>query len=427
MEKEKLVRAVNDQWEMFHQIDGGINRNLLEELEGKIELEHVIDIAGLRRVGKTTLLRQLAGSCFEAEEYYAINFDDDRLIEVKAGDFQLIYEVLLEEFGERRVFFLDEVQNVAGWERFVRRLMDGGFKVILTGSNSQLLDRELGSKLTGRHLSHHLFPFSFDEFLRFKEETVWQPGQRLTSERTVHYLKLFKQFLQYGGMPLYWKYENRELLKSVYEDVIFRDVVARHGVSKVDALKRLSYFLVSNVGGLFSPGKLKQPVGVESGDTLRHYVQHLKEAWLLFTVPVFSTSVKKQQVNPKKIYCIDNGIVENVAFKFTETRGNYLENAVFIELKRRNYEIYYYKTESGREVDFLLRKENEGQRLIQVCWDLSGRETRRREVEALLEAAAELGGDKCQIITMREEETLTKSGLHIEIIPAWKWFLGDVG
>jgi hypothetical protein len=423
MNKTVLNRALIDQWRLFHDREMGLERSVLSGLGDTLEVEHVLDISGMRRVGKTTLLRQIAEKYYEPDDYYTINFDDDRLMDIEASDFQLIYEILLEEFGPRKVFFLDEIQNVYQWEQFVRRFMDQGFKVILTGSNSRLLNRELGTKLTGRHLSRPLFPFSFEECLRFYNEPPYDSGKRLTTEETARYLRFFKRFLQYGGMPLYLKYENRELLKSVYEDVVFRDVVARHGVSKVDPLKRLSYFLVSNIAGMFSPSKLLVPTGVKSTDTLRQYMEHFREAWLLFTVPIYAESVKKQQVNPKKIYCVDTGIVESVAFKFIEKQGCYLENAVYVELLRRGYELYYYKTEQNREVDFLARRKNRHQLLIQVCYDLSDPETRRRELRALKEASSETKVERCVLVTMNTEEEYREENFEVEIIPAWKWFL----
>lgn len=403
-------------------IKNEIRREKLEEVEKFLKLPHSIIISGVRRCGKSVLIRQIMREYFNDDCYY-FNFEDERLIDFKANDFNSLYEVLLELFGEKRVFFFDEIQNVEGWERFVRRMQDNGFKFIITGSNAALLSKELGTKLTGRQISFTLYPFSFSEFLTFKGYKFNKNNFLLTKKRAA-IKKFFRDYLENGGMPEFLSSKTPEVLKSVYDDILYKDVAARYRISEVKTLRELALYLTVNLSDLFSYNNLKSVFNLGSVSTVKSYIGYLENSFLFFTVNLFSYSLKKQIANPKKIFVIDNGIANKIAYRFSKDRGKFLENLVFLELKRRLREVYYYKTEKGKEVDFLAI-ESRKKELIQVSQSIKNDKTRKREIEGLVEAMDELKLKNGLILTEDEEETIKAGKKRIVVKPVYKWLLGE--
>jgi len=423
MNKSLLKEIVLEQEKDRQGIDAGIPREALTAASRHATLPHAVVISGLRRSGKSTLLNQILSDVYTTGVYY-FSFEDERLVDFKVDDFNNLYEVFLEMYGEKKVFFFDEVQNVPQWEVFVRRMQEKGCKFFITGSNASLLSKELGTKLTGRHVGVELFPFSFNEYLSFKGFQLSKNAFSLTTERAA-LKKHFAEYLKHGGMPEYLKYQDATLLKRVYEDILYRDIVARYGIKQVKPLRELGLYLLSNIGGTFSYNNLKKVLGVGSMNTVKRYADFMENSYLIFLVSKFSYSLKQQFVSLKKIYCIDNGLAEAVAFQFSRNKGKFLENLVFLELRRKTQEIYYYKTFNNLEVDFLVKSGKNNLRLIQVADNLDNDKTRQREINALEKAMDELGLKTALILTEDTEEEIVLKGKVLIIQPIYKWLLRD--
>jgi len=421
MDKSLLKEIILEQKKEIQKIELGIEREKLSAIEKQIKLSHTIVIAGIRRVGKSTLLRQIMNSFYKDNCYY-FNFEDERLLNFESKDFNNFYEILLELFGEKKVFFFDEIQNISGWENFVRRMQDSGFKFFVTGSNASLLSKELGTKLTGRYISQELYPFSFKEFLSFKGYEFDQKDLYQTVKRA-KIKKFFNEYFKKGGLPEFLKYKDKEVLKKVYEDILYRDVATRYEIKEVKALRELSLYFLTNLACLFSYNRLKGMLKLGSVNTVKSYTEYLENSFLIFTVNLFSYSLKKQFIAPKKIYCIDNGLADSVSFRFSKNKGKFLENLVFLELKRRGHEIYYYKTENNLEVDFVLRKGIKIVEAIQVSQKLTDKKTKEREIKSLIQSLKELKLKKGMIITDDEEDVIKIDNLVINVVPCWKWLL----
>ena len=422
MEKSTLKTLVLEQRENIIAKDKGLKRDLLSEIAPNIKLPHCLIIAGIRRVGKSTLLLQIIDSYF-GEDFYYFNFEDERLINFNIEDFNLLYEAMIEFYGENKTFFFDEIQNIRGWETFVRRMMDKNYKFILTGSNATLLSRELGTKLTGRYILSTLYPFSFKEFLRFKEYS-FDGKDLLITEKKVKIKKQFDEYLKRGGMPEYLKYNyNQEILQRLYEDIIYRDITARYGIKDMKTLRELALYYLTNITGEISYNKLKNTYKTGSVNTIKNYSEYLENSYLVDILNIFSYSVKQQAIAPKKVFCIDNGIAVAISFAFSENMGKYLENLVYIELRRRGETLYYYKTKNNNSIDFVIKRGNKINGIIQVCFDIGNEKTREREIKSLNQAMNELGLNEGLIITYENEEIIKMNDQSIKVIPAYKWLV----
>lgn len=421
MDTNILKEIILEQTKDLAKKDAGIIRDSILKLEESLKIPHSIVISGIRRVGKSTLLLQMMNKFYNEKCYY-FNFEDERLLNFQEEDFNKLYEVLLELYGEKSVFFFDEIQNIYGWENFVRRMQDKKFKFYLTGSNASMLSRELGTKLTGRYIPYELYPFSFKEFLDFKGYKLKSNALSYTKERAK--LKLyFNEYLKSGGLPEYLKYKDNEILKRMYEDILYRDIVTRYDIQEVKSLRELALYYFSNLGNLTSFNKLKEILKLGSVNTVKSYTDYLENSYLFFAINIFSYKVSQQFIAPKKVYSIDNGLVEAISFSFSKNSGKFLENMVFIELKRRGEQIYYYKTKSNLEVDFVIRKGRDIKQIIQVCENLTDCETRDREVKALIMAMDELKLNKGLILTKDDEEEIKIGKKIIKILPVYKWLL----
>ena len=414
--KEQIRAMLIEQSEFFWQRDTGIEREKLLDVERASQLPHAVIISGLRRVGKSTLLAQMAHKLGK-DTFYYINFEDDRFLGFQAQDANDLYQSLVEVFGERKIFIIDEIQNVEGWEHFVRRFMDWGFKFYISGSNAALLSRELGTRLTGRHVPLELFPFSFREYLQFRGQSGIKPNHLTTVEKAQLNASL-DAYIQEGGIADALKYSELSILKTLYEDVLFRDIATRYRLESVQALKELGFLLMSNPSGLVSFNKLKEHLRLGSVNTVSNYVENLENSWLLFTTRLYDFSVKRQQVAAKKVYGIDTGLVNAVGFHFSPNIGKLMENLVFLALRRRTKEIFYYVTAGGYEVDFYLPEKRE---LIQVSQHLNNPATREREVRALEDANKALDPKSLLILSNENEDPIKigKKEILVRAIPEW--------
>ena len=349
---EQIKSMLLEQQQTFWLRETGVERKRLGEIERAMPLPHAVVISGLRRVGKSTLLAQFAHRLGE-ERFYYVNFEDDRFLGFQSEDANDLYQLLVELFGERKVFIIDEIQNITGWERFVRRFMDQGIKFFITGSNTSLLSRELGTRLTGRYIAVELFPFSFTEFLRFKGYNI-PDLTRLTTIETAQLQQALNEYLSLGGIPEPLKYPDLPLRRTLYDDILYRDIATRYRIEEVRALKELAFFLMSNPASQVSFNKLKEQFRLGSVNTIKNYIEYMEKSWLIFTMNVYDYSVKRQQIAAKKVYSIDTGLVNAIGFSFSPNTGKLMENAAFLALRRKAHEIYYYTTPVGFEVDFYL-------------------------------------------------------------------------
>jgi hypothetical protein len=390
----------------------------LAAIERALPLPHAVVISGLRRVGKSTLLAQFAHR-FGEELFYYVNFEDERFLGFQAEDANDLYQALAELFGERKVFIIDEVQNVSGWEHFVRRFMDQGTKFFITGSNASLLSRELGTRLTGRYVPVELYPFSFVEFLRFKGYT-FPDLTRLTTIETARLQRTLHEYLRLGGIPEPLKYPELALLRTLYDDILYRDIATRYRIEEVRAFRELAFYLMGNPTSQISYNKIKEQYRLGSVNTIKNYVDYLENSRLIFTMNVYAYSVKRQQIAAKKVYSIDTGLVNAIGFSFSPNTGKLMENAVFLALRRKTHEIYYYTTPAGYEVDFYLPESGQ---LIQVSQSMDNPATRERELRALADAMGALGISSGLILTDSNSETIIRSGLTITIRSLAEWLL----
>jgi len=422
MDRSILIEIVQEQRRNLLAVDIGTQRESLKEVQKALGLPHVIAITGMRRCGKSTLMLQALNEGLRDQIYY-LDFEDERLIDFTVNDFNMLYEVFIELYGERKIFFFDEIQIIDHWESFVRRMYKEKNKFIITGSSAELLSSELSTKLTGRHVDIELLPFSFREYLAFTESKIDLTDVILTKERGL-LKKAFNHYLRNGGIPEYLKYNDPIIMKGIYENILYKDVIVRYEIKAVKALRELSLQLLSNPGSLISYSKLKNSLQLGSVNTVKNYIHYLGNSYLIFTVDKYSHSVRDQTVSQKKVYAIDTGLIECIGFQFSKNLGRYLENVVYLELRRRyDSNVYYYKTKDNFEVDFCVRQGREVISLIQVCNDINDSKTLKREVRALTAAMDELGVKEGLIITLDQFKEIKSDGKVIKVVSILNWLL----
>lgn len=417
------------------QLVTGIPRRLrIEPVQGKATV-----CIGVRRCGKSTLLFQLIqrllNSGVSPQNILYLNFFDDRLHNLRHESLALIteayYSLYPEKKGEETVYcFFDEIQAVPGWEPFVDRIMrTEKCEVYLTGSSARMLSKEIATQMRGRAMSWELFPFSFREFLDGKgiaSEGVLSTKKRLLIQ------KAFDEYWVSGGFPEVIGLDEDLRIKThqeYFQAVLFRDLVERHDIAHPKALSDLAHRLVDNTGSLYSINRLTeylQSLGHHAPrSSVSDYLEWFEDAYFLFTVQIFDASVARRNTNPKKVYCIDHAMVTSVASGVLINVGRLLENLVFTALRRIYPEIYYYRTKTGKEVDFIVPLRGRPRLLVQVCESLADSQTRNREIAALTEAMAETGAKSGTIVTRSEEAQVDVEGRTIKIVPAWRFLLKE--
>lgn len=393
--QEEISLVIDSQREVFLKQDSGFSRDALSQIP--IVNSFATIITGIRRCGKSTLLLQLLRRDYQNAIY--LNFDDIRLSGFETADFTRLHKEI--ERREIRVLFFDEVQVIENWEKFINQLLREGYKVFITGSNASMLSVELGTHLTGRHLSMELFPFSYSEFIRFK---------KLNNDENavIDYLKT-------GGIPEYVKSSVSYVLNALVDDILMRDIAIRHSVRDVNSLRQLTAYLITNIGNLVSANKLSGMFDIKSPATFLEYFSFLKDAYLLDFIPMFSHSLKIQARNPKKVYVTDMGLYTENTLSTSDNMGRRLENLVFLHLRRRYKHIFYYKDRG--ECDFIAIEKNTVKEAIQVCLTITN-ENFDREYNGLLEAIQNLGLKQGTIVTLNQSDTFEKDGIIIRMIPA---------
>lgn len=407
-----LGEIIIDQTKNFREKEPGTRRDI--NFKKYLKTKQMVVISGVRRSGKSTLLKQFSAYF---EQFYYFNFDDERLLDFEVSDFQNLM-LAFRKIHTAKTILLDEIQNVPKWERFVRRIHDEGYKVFLTGSNAKLLGSDLASHLTGRYFKLELYPFSFKEYLKFKGYS----DKNLGSEAKVKILRGFQEYLLSGGFPEFLKTGDSEYLKRAYEDILYKDILTRFRIREVKAFRELASFVFSNFTKEISYNGLKNTLGFKNVMSVKNYLQFMQESYLVFELLKYDFSLKKQYISNKKAYVIDNGLRNTVAFSFSEDSGKLLENLVFVELKRRAKEVYYYK--GKKECDFIIREKNKITEVIQVTQRLeAGNE--KRELGGMSEALERFRLKIGLIITQNQEGQKKIAGKKIKLIPAWKWLLSD--
>ncbi|HOF21042.1 MAG TPA: ATP-binding protein [Bacteroidales bacterium] len=418
MTSEQLKKVIIPQNLRFTKYEETVPREILGEITSLSATPHVLIITGMRRAGKSTLLKQINENLFSSKQTY-LNFEDEKLLSFTSEDFGAVHETFLELSEKVDVVFFDEIQNVDKWEIAIRRYHGEGIKVILTGSNASLLSREFGTKLTGRHIDIVLYPFSFREYLVFRKIELSDKDFYLP-EISALLRKEFNIFFVKGGIPEYLRFEREEIIQQIYEDILIKDIIVRYGIGDERSFRELAKLLLSNPGKLFSYNKLKTNLGFGSVNTVKSYISFMENSYLLFQVEKFSPSLKKQIINNKKIYCIDNAFLNLVSFETSDNLGRKLENLVYVELRRRKYTIHYHREKY--ECDFVLSLKNKVVRVIQVCYQLDD-DNIAREINGIIEAASFHDLGEGLILTMDQEEEKRENGIKITIAPVWKWLL----
>ncbi|MBU1118846.1 ATP-binding protein [Patescibacteria group bacterium] len=415
IDKNTLRQVITDQKTYFDMQTDYIKRAIDNTF---IQSKKISVITGVRRCGKSTLLKQIASAY---SGYYYLNFEDDRLITFTHEDFNTLLETFFEMYGDHKVFFFDEIQNVFGWEKFVRRLFNEGYKVFVTGSNAKLLSSELATALTGRHLSIKLYPFTFMEFLTSKNVTMPKyPTTREKSKINRH----LKEYITLGGFPEIVKSKNKEELRQLYQDILINDLIVRFKIKDVRAFKELSLYLLSNTATPMSFNNLKHILGFKSVSTVKNYIDHLEESYINYSIYKYDYSLKKQIINDRKIYGVDTGLVNIVSFGFSKNKGRLIENVVFLELKNRKKDIYYHK--NTHECDFVIKKGTHILEALQVTDSIYNKKTREREINGLLEAIQTYGLSRGTIVVFDGTEKTEKiNGKKIMFIPLWKWLVEE--
>ena len=384
----------------------------------KLDYPLIKVIIGPRRAGKSSFALHFLN---KQKKFGYVNFDDEQLIEIK--EYDAILEAMNTVYDNPTYVLFDEIQNLPKWELFVNRLQRRGINLILTGSNSNLLSRELATHLTGRHLLISIFPFSFKEYLSRNKAA-------LTSHQTQEQLEAF---LITGGYPepLIKNMDYRDYLSTLFNSIIYKDIIKRYKIRFPQGVENIAYYLLSNIANEYSYTNLSKMTQIKSVHTLQKYLSYLEEAFIFFSVKRFSNKLKEQITFNQKIYCIDNGFINAKAFKITPDRGKLYENIVAQELKKKEMDnklrFFYWKNSQQEEVDFVIQEDMKVKQLIQVCYNLNNIDTKSREVRVLLKAGKELKCDNLLVINQEYtgEEDVEWFGIKrkVKFIPLWKWLL----
>jgi uncharacterized protein len=386
-----VVVAQNEAW---HAKDIGVPRDLLPKL--KLLPNFALIITGIRRCGKSTLLLQLMKH--RMADALFLNFEDPRLSGFETDDFRRLDAIIATR--DTKALLFDEIQMLPNWELYVRQKLDEGFQVVVTGSNATLLSKELGTKLTGRHISVELFPFSYTEALQL----ISIPD----SEQSV------RNYLTEGGFPDYLTTGEATVLQQLLDDILLRDIAVRYGVRDTGSLRQLAVYLISNIGKPVSATKLSKLFGISAVSTILEYFSHMEDAYLLQFVPKFSYSLQTQIRNPKKVYTIDPGLFTCNSIVFTEENGRRLENCVYLHYRRQGMKLFYYNEK--KECDFVVMEHGRLHALVQVCYDLNA-DNLQREMDGLLDAMDFFQVDEGMIVTLDQADVFQIKGKQVKVRP----------
>lgn len=397
-----------------------------------VHSKKIVTLIGPRRCGKTFYMYQLINQLVsqgKRDKIIYLNFEDERLT-LAASQLQLIleayYELYPQNYGEELYLFFDEIQEIAGWEKFVRRLYDTVTRnIFVTGSSAKMLGKEIAAGLRGRNIAYNLFPLSFEEYCRFQDIDV---ADVYSTQAKTLLRSQIEKYIRWGGYPEI-VFMNPEIaqktLQSYFDVMLFRDIVERHEISNVLALKQFLKKTLNNISGTLSVNKfyneLKSRNIAISKNTIYEFLDYSTDCFLLFLLLPFEPSAVKQQMQSKKVYAVDTGLVNAISYRYSEDKGKLLENIVFLQLNRLENAVCYVK--NNNECDFVLQKNGAVAAAIQVCLTLQDEKTRQREIRGLAHAMERFNLPEGHIITLDEEDELSANGKKILVRPGWKWLL----
>ena len=366
-------------------------------------------ITGPRRVGKSVFALLI----LQGKNFAYLNFDDNRLLE--KWDEELAMFALDDVYPDYDFMLLDEIQNLPNWDLWVSKLYRRGKNLIITGSNANMLSSEMATVLTGRYLQIEMLPFSLNETM------MWKNISPVREEQSAQAIMLADDYMRNGGYPetIPARSITKSYLSTLFDSILLKDVAKRHNVRNTTDLYNLATYLLSNFCNPISANELAGELGLSSVATTKKFCDYLSEPYLFFYLPRFNNKLKLMSKAPKKVYVVDNGFVQSTAFNLSENLGRLLENQVFVELLRRGYipgqTLFYYRTRNDKEIDFVIRKGIKLEQLIQVCYDMTSEKTRKRELNALVEAAEELHCDNLLVITNSQQEKIVWKNSIIKI------------
>ena len=372
-------------------------------------------ITGPRRVGKSVFALLM----LQGKNFAYLNFDDNQLLE--KWDENLAMSALDDVYPDYDFMLLDEIQNLPDWDLWVSKLYRRGKNLIITGSNAKMLSSEMATVLTGRYLQIEMLPFSLEETMRWKNIS---PDRE---EQAAQAIVLADDYMRNGGYPetIHARSITKSYLSTLFDSILLKDVAQRHNVRNTSDLYNLATYLLSNFCNPISANELAGELGMSSVATTKKFCDYLNEPYLFFYLPRFNNKLKLMNKAPKKVYVVDNGFVQSTAFNLSENLGRLLENQVFVELLRRGYipgqTLFYYRTRNDKEIDFVTRKGAKVEQLIQVCYDMTSEKTRKRELDALVEAAEELHCDNLLVITNNQQEVMNRGGISLSIVSIKKF------
>jgi len=438
MEKSEIIEILSE-WNFWKDTkETGIPRpGYCDEILDRLGLNKIVSVVGVRRSGKSTILKQVIGRLVgktRKEDTLLVNLEERRWLRLDLNFLNRVYESYKEIIKptNKPYIFLDEIQKLDEWERFVRSLNEKKeANVVITGSSSKLMSKELSSLLTGRTLDIEIFPLSFREYLGFRGINTQTEKDTLFSASEIK--SHFREYLEFGGFPEIVLTKDaaykHEILWKYFEDIISKDTVERFKIRNPEKIEVLAKYYLTNISALHTFNSisrfLKAPV-----ETISRYSNNLETSRLIFFLKRFSFSVKEQENSPRKVYSIDHGLSNAIGFKFTEGLGKIAENIVFLELLRRgtkskDMSMFYWKDSSGKEVDFIIKSGVKIAALIQVCWNLDDENTKKRELRSLLKASKKLKCKNLLVITEHLEDKEKVNGNEIIYKPLWKWLLSN--
>lgn len=421
MDFKPIIKEQKQELQDIERRERIINRDVFSYTKKFLKHPNILALTGVRRCGKSIFSYLLA----REEKFGYINFDDERLEEVSTQDLDKVLQAFYELYTDIDYIVLDEIQNVTKWELFANRLRRTK-KVIITGSNASLLSGELATRLTGRYIDITLFPFSFKEYLVFKN--INQKKVYTTKERA-EIIRYINVYLKDGGFPEVNKF-GKAALARIYNDILTKDVLLRYNIRKKQEIKNLAKYFITHACQEITYQSLANLLKVKHIATISNWISYLEQSFLIFKLERFSFKLKKQFIAPKKVYCVDNGIINTIGFRFSENSGYFMENAVAIELQRKKsshhlLEVYYWKDHQQNEVDFVVKKNKKVIQLIQVTHARDREEIKARETNALIKASKELRCNNLLIITFDYKGKQKIGNKTIIYTPLWEWLLSS--
>ena len=433
MNKELILEILND-WNFWkNKLETGIERETyVNKCLDFLKTNVVVDIIGVRRSGKSYIMRQTIKKLIEhtsAENTLMVNFEDKRFTKFYPEMLDDIYNTYCQFLkpDKKPTIFLDEIQNVPRWERWVRTMHElSKAKIVISGSSSKLLSGELSTVLTGRHLDIFTHPLSFKEFIQFKGIQLKNHLDIITQK--IELKRKFDEYAEFGGFPeVALSKEKKQLLLTYFDDILTKDIEKRYKIRETEKLRALSHFYLTNISKSITFNSLKKIINTTT-NTIEKFSSYLEEVNLIFFIKRLSFKVKEQEKSPRKVYSIDAGLANAIGFRFSENIGRIAENIVATELNRQtktnpNIEIYYFQDTDKKEVDFVIKNKQKVEQLLQVCWNIDEYKTKEREQKALLTASEKLKCNNLLIITADKENEEKIGNKTIKYISLWKWLL----